>query len=114
MFPPPQVPDVPPYVTQYECRIQQSSSSTSFTGPLTTTWGSPIRWAMVHNDRLSLLDDDMLEHLQYEAQRRGVTVEEIYQEEIAARAELDRITPRNADLLAMADRSPAPQAWYDE
>jgi hypothetical protein len=69
---------------------------------------------MVYDNQLKLLDDDMLEHLQYEAQRRGMTVEEIYQEEIAARAELDRITPRNADLLAMADRSPAPQAWYDE
>lgn len=35
-------------------------------------------------------------------------------EELAAKLELAKITPRNADLLRLADRFPAPQAWYDE
>lgn len=34
--------------------------------------------------------------------------------EEAAEKELAEITPRNADLLRIADRHPAPQAWYDE
>ena len=34
--------------------------------------------------------------------------------ELAARVDLTKITPSNADLLAMAERSPAPQEWYDE
>jgi hypothetical protein len=28
--------------------------------------------------------------------------------------ELTKLTPRNADLLRIADRCPAPQEWYDE
>jgi hypothetical protein len=36
------------------------------------------------------------------------------QEEMVAEAELAKITPVNADLLRMAERFPAPQAWYDE
>lgn len=28
--------------------------------------------------------------------------------------ELAKITPRNAELLRIADRCPAPQEWYDE
>ena len=35
-------------------------------------------------------------------------------EEAVARAELERITPPNAELLELADRFPAPQEWYDE
>ncbi len=31
-----------------------------------------------------------------------------------AAAELERITPPNAELLKLADRCPAPQEWYDE
>ncbi len=31
-----------------------------------------------------------------------------------AAAELERITPRNTELLKLADRFPAPQEWYDE
>ncbi|MHC4404803.1 MAG: hypothetical protein ACYTG0_34575 [Planctomycetota bacterium] len=35
-------------------------------------------------------------------------------EEAEAQAELDRITPTNAELLRLAERFPAPQEWYDE
>ena len=35
-------------------------------------------------------------------------------DEAEARAELERITPPNRDLLELADRFPAPQEWYDE
>jgi len=35
-------------------------------------------------------------------------------EETAAKAELAEITPRNQELLRIADRFPAPQTWYDE
>ena len=33
--------------------------------------------------------------------------------EAAIVAELDRITPPNAELLRLAERFPAPQQWYD-
>jgi len=49
-----------------------------------------------------------------EARRRGISIEEAYQDELAAKAELAKITPRTADLLKIADRFPAPQTWYDE
>lgn len=29
-------------------------------------------------------------------------------------AEIIQLTPSNAELLVMADRSPAPQEWYEE
>lgn len=65
-------------------------------------------------DRSVALSPDMASYLQDEAQRRGVGIEEVYREEMAAKAELTKITPRNADLLRIAERCPAPQTWYDE
>ena len=35
-------------------------------------------------------------------------------DEALARAELERITPSSVELLDLAGRFPAPQAWYDE
>jgi len=35
-------------------------------------------------------------------------------DEMDAQAELEKITPRNAELLCLAERLPAPQEWYDE
>ena len=59
------------------------------------------------------MDSPMVEYLADEAERRQVPITEVYQEEMAAKAELARITPRNADLLRIADRLPS-QAWYEE
>ena len=36
------------------------------------------------------------------------------QKEAAAEAELQKITPPNADLLKLAEQFPAPEDWYDE
>lgn len=69
---------------------------------------------LIQGDRSVILDGDMVDYLTYEAHRRNITIEEAYEEEMAAKAELTKITPQNADLLRMADRFPAPQTWYDE
>ena len=66
------------------------------------------------HDRLAALGPDMTSYLQGEAQRCSVGIEDVSREEMAAKAELTRITPGNADLLRIAERCPAPQAWYDE
>ena len=70
--------------------------------------------AMLVGDQPILLDAEMRAYLVEEAQRRGVDILTVYEEEMAAKAELARVTPRNADLLLLADRFPAPQEWYDE
>jgi hypothetical protein len=69
---------------------------------------------MLTNTSLVMLSDDMVAYLQSEAQRRGIAIEQVYREEVEAKAELARITPKNADLLNLAERFPAPQEWYDE
>lgn len=44
-----------------------------------------------------------------------LNLQRVYDEaEPAARAELKRITPPNAELLKLADRAPAPEEWLDE
>ena len=48
------------------------------------------------------------------ARRECVANDQEDVEEAVARAELERITPPNAELLKLADRFPAPQEWYDE
>lgn len=70
--------------------------------------------AMLTNNFSLSLDPDVAAYLRVEAERRGVSIEEVYEQEIAAKTELARTTPSNEDLLKIADRSPAPQAWYDE
>lgn len=72
------------------------------------------RDAMLTSSQMVRLSAEMRAYLEEEARRRGVDISTVYEEEVAARAELAKITPQNADLLAMADRFPAPQAWYDE
>jgi len=69
---------------------------------------------LIRGDRFSIVDSDMLDYLKHEAQRRSISVEQVYEEEMAAKSELAKITPCNADLLSIADRFPAPQEWYDE
>jgi hypothetical protein len=64
--------------------------------------------------RLITPSPDTATYPQEEAQRCGIGIEEAYREEMAAKIELTKITPRNADLLRLADRFPAPQTWYDE
>lgn len=70
--------------------------------------------AVPASSRIAALDADMRAYLESEAKRRNVSIEEAYRDEVAAQKELARITPRNADLLRVADRLPAPQTWYDE
>jgi hypothetical protein len=69
---------------------------------------------MLTSNQIVTLSAGMRAYLEDEANRRGVDIATIYEEEAAAQKALARITPRNADLLLMADRFPAPQAWYDE
>lgn len=72
------------------------------------------RDAMLTRDQMITLDADLRAYIEEEASRRGVDIMTVYEEEMAARARLAQRTPRNADLLLLADRFPAPQAWYDE
>ena len=81
------------------------------------------------NDCLSLLSCYILDHFPedcsdeciaaWEQAAKGPIVK-IYAEierlraELAARVDLTKITPSNTELLAMAERSPAPQEWNDE
>ncbi len=69
---------------------------------------------MLTCDQMVKLSADMRAYLEYESERRRVDIATVYQEEMAAKVELAKITPRNADLLRIADRFPAPQTWYDE
>lgn len=69
---------------------------------------------MLTGNQMVKLSADMRAYLEDEANRRGIDIATVYEEEVAARAELAKITPPNADLLLMAKRFPAPQAWYDE
>ncbi len=69
---------------------------------------------MLTSDQMVRLTSEMREYLESEATRRGLDIATVYAEEAAAKAELSRTTPRNADLLLLADRFPAPQEWYDE
>jgi hypothetical protein len=70
--------------------------------------------AMATIGRVVQLSAEMAAYLRDEVERRGSDIATVYQEEMAAKEELTRITPRNAYLLRIAERFPAPQAWYDE
>ena len=61
-----------------------------------------------------VLTDDMVEYLNDRARELGISFEEAYREEMAARDELTRITPSYDELLSLAKRFPPPQEWYDE
>ncbi|MGA2031703.1 MAG: hypothetical protein ABSG68_05565 [Thermoguttaceae bacterium] len=69
---------------------------------------------MVHQNFIPLLDFSLIADLEDEAARRGISIREAYEKEMAARVELGRITPCNTELLKIATRHPAPQEWYDE
>ena len=77
------------------------------------TLSSLERLAMVTSNQMTGISDDRWTYLENEANRREVDVLTV-EEQIATRAELAKITPTNAELLLLADRFPAPQAWYDE
>ncbi len=55
-----------------------------------------------------------VEYLNDMARELGITFDEEYSQEMAAREELARITPRYEEAVRLARRSPAPQEWYDE
>ena len=59
---------------------------------------------MLSDNSLEWLDGDMVAYLQYEANRRGVTIEEAYQEEISfqQKAEAQSLTPDELKALANA------------
>ena len=69
---------------------------------------------LYQGDWFAILSEDMQEYLEIESHRRNTTIRKIYEEEIAAKEELARITPSNAELAQIADSFPAPQSWYDE
>jgi hypothetical protein len=63
---------------------------------------------------LAVLEDGAAEFLDDEFSQEPEAINTDESDEIAAQAKLAKITPRNADLLRIADRFPAPQEWYDE
>ena len=97
-----------------ECQVGECLASSARSLIMEATLWALERNAMLMSNQLVPLSADMRAYLEDEASRRGVDVATVYAEEVAAQEELARITPRNADLLSMADRFPAPQAWYDE
>ena len=60
------------------------------------------------------LPDDMVEYLNDQVRQLGISFEEAYRKEMAAREELARITPSYDELVSLAKRFPPPQEWYDE
>lgn len=61
-----------------------------------------------------ILPDDMVECLNDRVRQHGISFEEAYRAELAARVELARITPSYDELASLAKRFPPPQEWYDE
>ena len=100
--------------TLVEYRLEESFNPTERSLVADATFCDLEMDAMLMSNQWVKLTRDMRDFLETEAHRRGVDISAIYDEEVAAREELARITPSNADLFSMADRSPAPQAWYDE
>src|SRR3972149_4559754 len=109
-----ELPPLPPVGTHTDYSIWQPVSAGTDALVMMASWCSFEREVMLTNNQLVALSPDMASYLQDEAQRRGVGIGEVYAEEMAAKLELTKITPRNADLLRLADRFPAPQTWYDE
>ena len=60
------------------------------------------------------LTQEMVNYLNDRANELGISFQQAYSEEVAAREQLTRITPSYPELVAMAKRSPPPQEWYDE
>jgi len=110
------LPPPSPHETIAEYRIWQTATNAAADTLVTLANSYSLeREAMLSEHDFVLLDPDLAGYLREEAQRRGVTIEEVYQEEMTAKKELARITPSHAELLRFADRFPAPQIWdYDE
>lgn len=107
--------DLPPPSRPSEVRITTDASRhVRQKLPMVNTERIPAAAMFVGDGPLAFLDADTTAYLLEEADRRGVSVEQVYSEEEAARRELRRITPPNTELLKLADRYPAPQEWYDE
>ena len=106
------VPDIA-VATATQYRVSESQS-TSERIPRMDVWLTGGRYVMLSPTRFDFLESDFLEYLEHEAQRRGISIQDVHKEEMAAQAELSKITPRNDELLLMAERFPAPQEWYDE
>jgi hypothetical protein len=62
----------------------------------------------------AILPEDMVEYLNERVRQNGISLEEAYRAEMAAREELARITPSYDELASLAKRFPPPQEWYDE
>ena len=61
-----------------------------------------------------VLTQEMVEYLDERARQLGISLLDAYNEEMAARKELARITPSYNELASLAKRFPPPQEWYDE
>jgi len=110
---------IPPDVTTstavaVECRVSECLGPSIRSLIAEATFCALERDAMLTSNQMVKISPEMRAYLEDEASRRGIDIATVYEEEATAREELARITPRNADLLLMADRFPAPQAWYDE
>ena len=105
--------DMPCCANITEYRISDSVSVAANV-PFPRTGTIPRWWAMIGCSEFGQLTDDMRMYLESEAARRKTDIGTVYDEEMAAKAELAQITPKNEDLLKLADRFPAPQEWYDE
>jgi hypothetical protein len=57
------------------------------------------------NSPAVFLDDDLIQYLKYEAERRRMTVEEIYQEEMACQQLAEKQAFTRAELKALAEAS---------
>jgi hypothetical protein len=111
----PQPPDaMVSFSTSRECRIVESGAIAERVQFIIPAWIPLERGLMVGCHSSIPVSDEMYKHLEHEASRRNISIDEAYREEMDAREELAKITPRNADLLKIAARFPAPQTWYDE
>jgi len=61
-----------------------------------------------------ILPEDMVDNLNDRMRQDGISFEEAYRAEMAAREELASITPSYDELASLAKRFPPPQEWYDE
>ncbi len=67
---------------------------------------------MLTSEQMVTLTPDVRAYLEAEAARRGVDVATVYEEEVAAQAELAKITPTNAKLKELATKNPPSPEWF--
>jgi len=102
-----ELPKKPAYAVVAACQ----DSSREYGGFLIGLEGSIMFRTQIGPD---ILPEDMVENLNDRVRQDGISFEEAYRAEMAAREELARITPSFDELASLAKRFPPPQEWYDE